>query len=71
MNNTENDLPGINGETFKIVLEKNFFEQDDENKPINCKVVKTYPLTWWRKLLLKCGFSVHLYDIKTFPKDEY
>lgn len=57
--------PGIEGTSFTIVLEKSYFKKNDiiVANGAECIVIKTYN-TWWRRLLLELGFTVHIYNIK-------
>lgn len=58
MENVKVNNPG-NGGTFKILMNANQFSGYDEVfvNEVKMRVTKVYPLTWWKKILMKFGWS--------------
>ena len=49
------------GKPIYLTLSENYFNKGDiltTGDSVKLKVVKTYKLTWWRKLLMKLGFKI-------------
>lgn len=51
------EYPGIGGQTFKVIINKDYFAPV-ELPELQIEITKVYKQTWWKKLLLKLGFSV-------------
>lgn len=53
---------GVGKTTFKIQLDADWYNKEDilSIGPYytKVKIIKVYRLTWWKKLLLKLGFSI-------------
>lgn len=64
-------FPGTANKSFKIELDRKHLVRKGDillgTHGVGCKVIRAYPFTWWRKLLLKIGIpfkSMELVKVK-------
>lgn len=60
----------ISGETFKLKLNANSFSGSDQFmiNEVKMRVKKVYPLTWWKKILMRFGWKYHSMDLELFKE---
>lgn len=63
----------ITSKPFMLIFDADYFNKNDilvSQDKVEVKVIKAFKLTWWRKLLLKLGFSVLYHCVKVEDYDK-
>lgn len=61
----------LSGETFKLLLNSKQFSGCDEIycNEIKMRVIKVYPLTWWKKILMKFGWEYKSMELEVVDEE--
>lgn len=56
--------------TFKVIIDSDFVDKEiaRDKETLNIEVIKTFKINWYRRLLLKLGFKVRVFEAKVVLK---
>ncbi len=69
MTEPNSEYPGIGGQQFKVVINKDYFAPI-ELPELQVEVTKVLKQTWWKKLLFKLGFSISFFEVKPIKNEQ-